>query len=107
MWLSVPRVSIAALVLFIVAACATVPASRGSLPWSGASPADASSGARKTISIALRGDINALTGDADQSGRNSPPSIYVQEFVNAYLTVRDQNDETRPQLAADLPSLDG
>lgn len=61
---------------------------------------------RKAITIALRNDINALAGDADQGGRNTPPSLYVQEFLNAYLTVRDQEDEPRPQLARELPSLD-
>jgi peptide/nickel transport system substrate-binding protein len=61
---------------------------------------------RKAITIALRTDVNALAGDAEMSGGLAPASLYVQEFLNAYLTVRDQEDEPRPQLARELPSLD-
>jgi len=62
--------------------------------------------ARSSITIALRNDINALVGDAEQSGRTTVPSLYVQEFLNAFLTVRDGEDEARPQAAREVPSLD-
>jgi peptide/nickel transport system substrate-binding protein len=89
----------------VLAACAPSPSQREAGGQS-SSGMEQRSDQRKAITIALRNDINALTGDADQGGRNSPPSLYVQEFVNAYLTVRDQDDEPRPQLARELPSLE-
>jgi len=42
----------------------------------------------------------------NQAGINNPPSRYFHEFVNAYLTLRDQNDDVQPWIAAELPTLD-
>src|SRR5436309_1394939 len=95
--------SIMALVLLLVAGCTAPRETAGQVASEG--PSTHPAGQRKAITIALRGDINALAGDADQSGRNSPPSIYLQEFIDASLTVRDQDDEPKPQFARELPSL--
>jgi peptide/nickel transport system substrate-binding protein len=92
-----------ALMFLLVAGCAPAAQRQAAeqAPVGGSSLA-----ARKVITIALRNDINALAGDADQGGRTSPPSVYVHEFINAPLTVRNQEDEVRPLVARELPSLD-
>src|SRR5436190_17049138 len=97
--------SIVALALLLAIGCSAAPARDSASQIASEDSSSRPSGQRSAITIALRGDINALAGDADQSGRNSPPSQYLQEFINASLTVRDQDDEPRPQLARELPSL--
>ncbi len=92
-----------ALILLLAAGCA--PTNRDSGAQT-SQPGVSSPPMRSSVTIALRNDINALVGDAEQGGRNTVPSLYVQEFLNAFLTVRDGEDETRPQAARELPSLD-
>src|SRR5947208_288957 len=82
-----------------------------------ASPASRPSGAvpaqpqpappqRKTITIALQAEINALTTGLNQAAANSPPSRFFHEFTNSYLTTRDADDELVPRLATELPSVE-
>lgn len=100
-WYRVPIVVAFAL----TAACAAPAARESGAPLASSEASTRPPGQRKAITIALRGDINALAGDAAENGRNAPPSIFLQEFIDASLTVRDQLDELKPQLARDLPSL--
>jgi peptide/nickel transport system substrate-binding protein len=62
---------------------------------------------RRAITVALQAEINAFTGGMNQLGIISTPSRYFHEFVNAYVTTRDRNDDVRPWLAVDVPSVEG
>ena len=104
MQLSYPVFAVAMLLALI--GCAT-PASRQS---DLANPGGAPNGAppqRKAIEILIRGGPNAFVTEAGGlAGPTARPSRYFHEFVTAYITVRDHEDEVVPHLAAALPSLD-
>lgn len=85
----------------VVAAC-TAPAPA---PASGGDGREPRSGARKTLTISLEGEINALATSLDSSGV-SGLSTYVHSFLHNYVTVDGDNDEVLPQLASELPSVD-
>src|SRR5437879_1748152 len=62
---------------------------------------------RKSIEIVTRAGPNAFVTEAGGlAGPTARPSRYFHEFVNAYVTVRDGDDEVAPHLAAALPSLE-
>src|SRR5207249_10114968 len=79
-----------------------------SSPASGPAPGDAPKAPpqRKAITIALQAEVNALATASNQVGINSNPSRFFHEFVNAYLTFRDPNNDVRPWIAAELPAVD-
>jgi peptide/nickel transport system substrate-binding protein len=93
-------------VLIAVVGCAS-PARVADGPPSATAPSSGSASAqRKAIEIALTTEPNALVTALGLVGRNARLSRYFHEFVNAYVTARDQEDEVSAHLAAALPSLD-
>ena len=96
------RRAVQLLIVLTGVACAGPASAPAGGPASGAAPPAPQ---RKAIVIALQAEVNALTGGMNQTGILNPPSRYFHEFVNAYLTYRDQNDDVRPWIAADLPSV--
>lgn len=70
-------------------------------------PGQSSAARRSTaITIILQTEVGAFSTRLDATGANSVSSRYFHEFVNAYLTTRDPENEVRPWLATELPSLD-
>src|SRR5439155_656226 len=92
------------LVLLMAVACSGPVSSPGSAPVAGDAPQAPPQ--RKAITIALQAEVNALAAAANQVGINSNPSRFFHEFVNAYVTFRDQNNDVRPWIAAELPAVD-
>lgn len=87
--------------LCVIVAC-SAPSTTALAPG-GAGPAPPQ---RKSITIALQAEVNALGAAMNQVGIITNPSRFFHEFVNAYLTYRDQNDDVRPWIAAELPSVE-
>src|SRR5438067_4507555 len=88
--------------LLLVTACATP----GSRP-AGGTTQRVTPPERKAIEILIRGGPNTLITEAGGlSGPTARPTRYFHEFVNAYVTTRDGDDEVAPHLVAALPSLD-
>ena len=102
-----PSYQILAFALMLLVTACAAPASR---PTDlGAQPRTSPSAPheRKAIEILIRGGPNAfITEVGGLSGPTARPSRYFHEFVNAYVTTRDHDDEVAPHLAAALPSLD-
>ncbi len=61
---------------------------------------------RKAISIAFPAELNAFATQLELVGENALPSRYMHEFLNAYLSARNHEDQVAPHLATALPSLD-
>src|SRR5205823_7060353 len=89
--------------LLVLSGCASAPAA----PTSSGVGQPAAPSAPKSITIAFPHDPNSLGGSL--AGGNQAavvPSRYFREFDNAYLTTYNQQDETNPWLATQVPSLD-
>ena len=92
--------------MLLVTACAN-PVSRPSDMGSQSGVSPNAPPERKAIEILIRGGPNAFIADVGGlSGPTARPSRYFHEFVNAYVTTRDHDDEVAPHLAAALPSLE-
>src|SRR5262245_20125135 len=61
---------------------------------------------RKSITIVMPSDINALVGGVGLAGINSQSSTYAKEFINSFMTTMDQERNVYPMLAAELPSIE-
>src|SRR6476646_10831467 len=97
----------AVVMVIVVAGCATPappPSRTDTAP--GAPPADGRPAQRKAIDLILPAEVNAFITALGLVGNAARPSRYVHEFVNAYMTVRDPEDEVAAHLAVELPSLD-
>jgi len=87
------RLSSVWLALFLVLGCSVAPPRAepaGQVDALKGSDSSAAAGARqrKAITIALPSDINALSTDLQQAGRNSLSSRYAHEFLTSYLENR-------------------
>ncbi len=85
----------------LTVACTAAPATR-------TGPTDAQPAAqvgRKAITIALEGEINALATDLNASSVSGLTS-YLHAFIHNTMTMEDDEDEVRPLLATELPSLE-
>jgi peptide/nickel transport system substrate-binding protein len=95
------RICLLALAIITVLGCGSP-----SIPPSAGSSAPPPPPQRKTVAIGLPVDFSALAGDVERTGAASRPTQYMQEFVNAYMTVRDHEDQVAPNLAAAVPSVE-
>jgi len=100
MALPLSRIVFATLIVALAAGCAA-PGPAGQ----SAGQAGAGSSMRKAITISLEGEPNALATELDNSGV-SGLQTYMGNFLSNYVTARGDNDESVPQLATELPSLD-
>jgi peptide/nickel transport system substrate-binding protein len=76
-------------------------------PRDGPAPASGAHGPqRKSITIVLPAEINALATDLGAFGAISKFNGDLHPFINGYVTLRDDEDQVRPHLAAELPSFD-
>src|SRR4051794_27685852 len=93
--------------LFIATVLTLTGCAAGPAPQDIAGDQPTSTRGPKSITIAFPLDPNSLGGSL--SGGNQAavvPSRYFREFDNAYLTTYNQQDETNPWLATQVPSLD-
>jgi peptide/nickel transport system substrate-binding protein len=61
---------------------------------------------RKVLTIALQSEINALVSSVNMNGINTLSSRYAHQFMNTYVTERDQNGQIQPRLVTELPTLE-
>src|SRR5579885_3112662 len=88
-----PRQALLIALVGLVAACSGQTPS-GSAPQAGqaaTSQAAASTSQRKSLTIAIPSDINALVGGVGLAGINSQSSHYVQAFVHSFVTTTDRD----------------
>src|SRR5437762_2773446 len=89
--------------VLVMSGCVSGPA----VPTSSGASQPAAPSAPKFITIAFPLDPNSLGGSLTGGNQAAVvPSRYFREFDNAYLTTYNQQDETNPWLATQVPSLD-
>jgi len=95
------RFALGTILVALVLGCAAPERGRESLQQ----PQDGSGQQRKSLTVSLEGEINALATELDSSGV-SGLSSYLHDFIHDYLTVRGDLDDLLPQLVTALPSIE-
>jgi ABC-type transport system substrate-binding protein len=92
----------AAVLILLVTACSAAPSTRTGVTDSQQPTTPA---ARKAITIALEGEINALATELNASAV-SGLSSYMHAFLTNTMTMNGDDDEIRPLLTTELPSIE-
>src|SRR5579871_5635652 len=103
-----PIVHLAFGILVLLAACSTQPASNLTQPSGDALAGSGNAGTPnppKTLVIGVPTDLSGLATQFNLTGQTTLTSYMLHQFVDTTLTVRDQNANPTPLLAAQLPSL--
>ncbi len=96
---------VSVLILALAVGCASPGASPRPAGGQG-TEAQSQQAQRKSISIAFPAELNAFATQLELVGENALPSRYMHEFLNAYLSTRNHDDQVAAHLATSLPSLD-
>jgi peptide/nickel transport system substrate-binding protein len=101
------RLPFAVAMLAVLVACAnpsapaTTPGARSDQLAQSGQPAQ-----RKSLTIMIPSDVNALVGSVGLAGINAQSSNYVKDFINTFVTALDQDRTIYPMLAEELPSVE-